>query len=116
MANRTITCTPKFDGLYFLIWKIKMTIFLQSLGSRVLKVITKPFVCSEGDEDTWSEITVKKFDVTAKAQYALLQALNDDDIFRVIHCTCAYCIWYTLITTHEDTTQVKKVKIDLFSS
>ena len=36
--------TPlKFDGLNFPIWKVKMTVFLQSLGSRVAKAVTKPF-------------------------------------------------------------------------
>ena len=36
--------TPlKFDGLNFLIWKVKMTVFLQSLGSRVAKAVTKSF-------------------------------------------------------------------------
>ena len=59
--------TPyKFDGLNFSIWKIKMTIS-QSLGSRVAKAITKPFVVPNGDEDTWSEITVKEFETNAKA-------------------------------------------------
>jgi len=47
-----IKTPPKFDGLTYLIWKIKMIIFLQSLVSRVAKAVTKPFMFSEGDEDT----------------------------------------------------------------
>ena len=43
---------PNFDGLKFFIWKVKMTVFLQSLGSRVAKAITKPFVIPSDDEDT----------------------------------------------------------------
>ena len=69
-----------------------MTVFLQSLGSRVAKATTKPFVHPDGDDDTWSEITVKEFEAEVKVHYALLQALNDDDIFRVINCTFAYDI------------------------
>ena len=38
-----------------------MTVFLNSLGSRVAKTVTRPFICPKGDEDTWSEITIKKF-------------------------------------------------------
>ena len=49
-----------------------MTVFLQFLGSRVAKAVTKPFAFSESDVDTWSSITVKKFDAYAKAHYALL--------------------------------------------
>ena len=69
-----------------------MIIFLQSLGSRVTKAIIKPFVCPKGDEDTWSEITIMEYDANFKPHYALLQAFNDDDISRVIHCTSAYHI------------------------
>ena len=106
----------KFDGLNFPIWKVKMIIFLNSLGSRVVKVISKPFVCPNGNEDSWSEITVKEYNANSKDQYALLQDLNDDDVFRVINCTCAYDIWQVLITTHEGTSQVKKSKIDFLNS
>ena len=92
-----------------------MIIFLQPLGSCVAKAITKPFVVPKGDEDTWSDITVKKFEVKAKAHYALLQAFNDD-ISRVINCKSAYDIWNNLVVTHEGTTQVKRAKIDLLNS
>ena len=108
-----IKTPPKFDGLNFPIWKVKMTVFLQSSGSRVAKVVTKPFSAPLGDEDTWSDIATKEFDANARAHYALLQALNDDDIARVIHCKSAYEIWTHLLVTHEGTSQVKRAKIDL---
>ena len=92
---------PKFDGLNFPIWKVKMTVFLQSLGSRVAKTVTKPFSAPTGDEDTWSDIDTKEFDANARSHYALLQALNDDDISRVIHCKSAHEIWTHLLVTHE---------------
>ena len=53
-----IKTPPKFDGLNFPIWKVKMTVFLQSLGSRVANAVTKPFSAPLGDEDTWSDIAV----------------------------------------------------------
>ena len=43
-----IKTPPKFDGLNFLIWKVKMIIILQSLGSRVAKAVTKLFIFFEG--------------------------------------------------------------------
>ena len=63
-----------------------MTMFLQFLRSRVTKTVIKPFSIPDGDEDSWSEIVTKKFDANTVAYYAILQALNDDDISRVIHC------------------------------
>ena len=53
-----IYCPPKFDGLNIPIWKVKMIIFLNLLGSRVAKSISKLFVYLESDDDSWSEITV----------------------------------------------------------
>jgi len=93
-----------------------MTVFLQSLRSRVAKAVTKLFSVPVGDEDTWSDIATKKFDANAKAHYVLLQALNDDDIARVIHCKSAYEIWSHLVVIHEGTSQVKRAKIDLLRS
>ena len=62
-----------------------MTAFLQSVGSRVAKAMTKPFSVPDGNDDTWSDVAIKEFDANIKAHYALLQTLNDDDIARVIH-------------------------------
>ena len=47
---------------------------------RVAKVITKKFIEPHGDEDTGFEATAKDYEANAKAQYALTQALNDDDL------------------------------------
>ena len=93
-----------------------MTDFLNSLGSIVAKAISKLFVCPEGDDDSWSKITVKEYEVNSKAYYALLQSLNDNDISRAIHCSCPDDIWQVLITTHEGTSKVKITKIDLLNS
>ena len=51
-----IKTPPKFDGLNFPIWKVKMTVFLQSLESRIAKAVIKFFSVPIGDEDTWSDI------------------------------------------------------------
>jgi len=72
-----------------------MTVFLQSLGSRVAKAVTKPFSVPTCDKDTWSDIATKKFDANAKAHYALLQAVNGGDIARVIHCKFTYRFGHT---------------------
>ena len=78
--------------------------------------MTKPFNAPLGDEDTWSDITTKEFDANAGAHYALLQAINDDDISRVIHCKSANEIWTHLLVAHEGTSQVKRAKVDLLRS
>jgi len=93
-----------------------MIVFLQSLGTQVAKAVIRPFSVPICDEDTWSGIATKEFDANAKAHYALLQALNDDDIARVVYCKSAYEIWTHLVITHEGMSQVKRAKIDLLFS
>jgi len=57
----------KFDDLNFPIWKVKMTLFLKSLGFRIAKTVTKEYVEPYGYEDTWSESTTKDYEANAKA-------------------------------------------------
>ena len=80
----SIKSLHKFDGLRFPTWKVKMTLFLKSLGFRVAKTVTNEFIESHSDKDTWSEATAKNYEANAKTQYALTQALNDD-LSRVIN-------------------------------
>ena len=80
-----------------------MTLFLKSLGVSVAKAITKDFIEPQGDEDTWSDAMTKHYEANAKAQYELTQALNDDDLSRMINCKIAYEVWNDLIITHEGT-------------
>ena len=90
--------------------------FLKSLRVRVAKAITKEFIDPHNDEDTWSEAIAKDYESNVKAQYALTQALNDDDLSRVINCKSFNMIWNDLIITHEGTSQVKRSKVDLLRS
>ena len=63
----SIKSPPKFNGLNFPIWKVKMNLFLKSLGVRVAKFITKEFVEPHGDEDTWSKATAKNYEANVRA-------------------------------------------------
>jgi len=112
----SIKSPPKFDRLNFPIWKVKMNLFLKSLRVRVAKSITKEFIEPHSDENTWSEATAKDYEANAKAQYALTQALNEDDLSRIINCKSTYEVWNVLIITLEGTSQVKRSKIDLLRS
>ena len=81
-----------------------MSVFLKSLGRDIHLAIENEFK----EPETFDEVSLKSYEANAKATYALMQALNDDDLSRVIYCKSAYEIWASLITTHEGTDQVKK--------
>ena len=82
----SIKSPPKFDGLNFPIWNVKMNLFLKSLGVRVARAITKEFIEPLTDESSLSENTSKDYEANARAQYALTQALNEDDLSHIINC------------------------------
>jgi hypothetical protein len=104
-----IKVPPKFTGINFPIWKIKMSVFLKSLGRDIHLAIENEFK----EPKEFDDAALKAYEANAKATYALMQALNDDDLSRIIYCKSAYEIWNSLITTHEGTSQVKRAKIDL---
>jgi len=107
-----IRAPPRFDGVNFPVWKIKMSVFLKSMGRDVFLAIGTNFI----EPEVWADTYTKTYEANAKATYALMQALNDDDLGRIINCASAYDIWNTLIITHEGTSQVKRAKIDLLTS
>ena len=88
-----------------------MNVFLKFLRVRVTKAIIKEFVEPHGDEDTWFKATAKNYEANVKAQYALTQALNDDDLSCVINCKSAYKVWNDLIITHKETLQSRDLKL-----
>ena len=106
-----VKITPKFHGLNFPIRKLKDDRLSSIIRKSCCEGHHKAFVHPDGDEDTWFKIMVKEFEVNTKSHFALLQALNDDDISRVINCTSSCDIWQCLIITHEGTTQVRKQKL-----
>ena len=110
----TIKSPPKFDGLNFPIWKVKMNLFLKSLGVRVARAITKEFVEPLTDERSWSEYTTKDYEANARAQYALTQVLNEDDLSRIINCKSAFEVWNVLIVTQRERPKLKDLKLTCF--
>jgi len=112
----SIKSPPKFDGLNYSIQEVKMTLFLKSLEFRVAKVVTKKLIEPHDNEDIWSEATAKNYETNAEAQYALTQALNDDNLSRVVYCKSIFEVWNDLIITHEGTSQVKRSKTNFLCS
>ena len=107
----SVRVPPRFDGVNFPVWKIKMSVFLKSLGRVIFLDIGNEFK----EPKVWDDSFTIAFEANAKATYALMQALNDDDLGHIINYVSAFDIWNTLITTHEGTSQVKRAKVDLLT-
>ena len=100
----------------FPIWKIKIRGFVKSLGRDVSFAIEKEFKEFDHRIDPWPKNVAKVFEENARATYTLMKVLSDDDLSRVINCEPTFEIWNTLITTYEETSQVKRAKIDFLTS
>ena len=61
-----IKTPPKFDGLNFPIWKVGMTIFLQSLGNLVAKSMTKPYSRPESEETLGPNLPTRNMRLTLR--------------------------------------------------
>ena len=95
--------------------RVKMTVFLQSLRSRVAKAVTKPFSVPTGDEDTWSDITTKEFDANAKVHLYCFKPWTMTT-YQGHSLQIRLQDLSHLVVTHEGTSQVKRAKIYLLCS
>jgi len=91
-GKSSIYCLPKLDRLNFSIWKVKMTVFLNFLGSRLAKAICKHLFVPRVIKTHVTKLPLRNIFANSKAHYSLLQALNDDDVSTVINYTCTYDI------------------------
>ena len=77
---------PTFDILNIQIWKVKMSLYLKTLGHNVYLATTNNAYCLNG----------KNFEANTKALNALKSTLNNDYLSRVSNIESAFVIWNTL--------------------
>ena len=90
---------PMFDKENFSLWSVKMIFFLKSLGFDVFASITNAF--DANISKSWSISAYSFFEANCKARFAILHALNNDDISCIAHCTSAFSMWSLLVDKFE---------------
>ena len=76
---------PKFDRFNFSLWKLKMKVFLKSLGRNAFLSMEKEFKEFDHVTDHLPENVFKAFEVNAREIYALFVALNNDELSKVLN-------------------------------
>lgn len=76
-----IKVPPKFNGINFSIWKIKMSVFLKSLGRDIYFAIERKYI----ELKEFDERTSRAYEANAKTTYALMQVLNDEHLENPHH-------------------------------
>ncbi|MFV0960615.1 hypothetical protein QML37_29340 [Klebsiella pneumoniae] len=102
---------PLFDGTDYAYWKVRMSIFLQSMDWEVWNIVGEKYEAPSSNFSQWTNEEKKNASLNSKAMNALYCAVNKVEFNRISQCTSAHDIWHTLLVTHEGTSKVKESKI-----
>ena len=122
---------PKFKGNNYNIWKVRMGVYLRSLGMQVYVAICVEYIAPTiiipaigGAPQTTGPKPVETYTAVenalgmanAKAMNALIRALDEDGINRISSFTSARVIWEALRIAYEGDEVVKEQQVQAFQT
>ena len=96
---------PIFDGTNFIYWKVRVTTYLQSLGTKVWDIIDRGYTFPSATPTDLTE--KKKYETNAKAVNTLLGCLSQLEFVKVMQYKSAKEIWDKIVLRYEGDEQVK---------
>eukprot|EP00253_Pinus_taeda_P027489 PITA_27489 len=100
---------PVFDGTNFNYWKVRVTAYLQSLGTDVLDIIETGYTFPSATPTDVAE--KKKYEKNAKIVNTLLGCLSQLKFVKVMQYKSAKEIWDKIVLSYEGDEQVKCAKL-----
>eukprot|EP00253_Pinus_taeda_P010214 PITA_10214 len=100
---------PVFDGTNFNYWKVRVTAYLQSLGTEVWNIVETGYAFPSTTPTDADE--KKKYETNAKAVSTLLGCISQSEFMKVMHYKSAKEIWDKIVTSYEGDEQVKRAKL-----
>eukprot|EP00253_Pinus_taeda_P015448 PITA_15448 len=100
---------PVFDGTNFNYWKVRVTAYLQSLGTEVWNIVETVYAFPSTTPTDADE--KKKYETNAKAVSTLLGCISQSEFMKVMHYKSAKEIWDKIVTSYEGDEQVKRAKL-----
>eukprot|EP00253_Pinus_taeda_P029384 PITA_29384 len=100
---------PVFDGTNFNYWKVRVTTYLQSLGTEVWEIVETGYAFPSTTPTDADE--KKKYETNAKAVSTLLGCISQSEFMKVMHYKSAKEIWDKIVTSYEGDEQVKRAKL-----
>eukprot|EP00253_Pinus_taeda_P028712 PITA_28712 len=100
---------PVFDGTNFNYWKVRVTAYLQSLGTEVWNIVETGYAFPSATPTDVDE--KKKYETNAKAVSTLLGCISQSEFMKVMHYKSAKEIWDKIVTSYEGDEQVKRAKL-----
>ena len=100
---------PIFDGTNFNYWKVRVTTYLQSLGTDVWDIIETGYTFPSATPTDAAK--KKKYETNAKAVNTLLGCLSQTDFVKFMQYKSAKEIWDKIVLSYEGDEQVKRAKL-----
>ena len=100
-----------FDGTNYAYWKVRMKIFLQTLGEQVWQVVEVGWIKSKETPVDWDEATIIAANFNSRALNALFCGLTNEEFKKISSTEVAKEAWTILETTYEGTKVVNTVKL-----
>eukprot|EP00253_Pinus_taeda_P003692 PITA_03692 len=100
---------PVFDGTNFNYWKVRVTAYLQSLGTEVWNIVETGYAFPSTTSTDADE--KKKYETNAKVVSTLLGCISQSEFMKVMHYKSAKEIWDKIVTSYEGDEQVKRAKL-----
>ena len=86
---------PMFDTSNIDVWKVKMSMYLKTLGMHVYLATTKKSYLGNG----------KHIEANSQALVALRNTLRKDYLSMISHCDSTFAVWNTLTSPELQTTK-----------
>jgi len=94
-----------FYGINFVYWKVRVTAYLQSLGTEVWDIINTGYTFPSTTPIDLVE--KKKYETNAKVVNTLLRFLSQSKFIKVMQYKSAKEIWDKIVLSYEGDEQVK---------
>ena len=105
--------SPVFDGLNYAFWRIRIKLFLQSLGLDVWKVVVTGYTPLERDPPTGTAERIL-FECNSRTMCVILGGLAGSKFVKVMYCTFAKEIYDKLKNVYEGNSRVKGPKMKTY--
>ena len=108
--GQSLIILPLFDGINYAYWKVRMRVFLQSLGEKVWQAVeiswTKPTKAPVDQDD----VKIKVTNFNSRVLNALFSAVTNKEFKKISFTEIAKEVGNILQTTYEGTKTIKDSK------
>lgn len=103
---------PIFDGENYNLWKMRMEVHFMSLGVDVFSIVVSRYVILDVIPSYPNE--KKRYQNNAKAINAIIVALSENELIKIMHCKLAKEVWDKLENNYGGDHRVKKEKLQTY--